>query len=310
MFDALIVGAGFAGSVLAERLANETESLVLLIDRRSHIGGNAYDRFDASGEALSPYGRHVLQTDDRNVLRYLSRFAKWERCDAGRVGEAGALLDAEEGRALLTPVGGYTRMFEKMLSSPNIKIMLKADYTEVRDVVPFRRLIYTGSLDEYFDYCYGKLPYWPADKDGMAPHRAPARDVAGVDAISGHPEDQGGFPVAGEESTALFQRYQDLAEATVDAYFTGRLAAYRYCTIDEVVAQSLALFERIKGEFPGEIVSRGASSVGSERPEPRAAGTGEPSSAPSRKPSATGRADNGRVGKANGWIVHGVARLY
>src|SRR5262249_2100923 len=57
------------------------------------------------------------------------------------------------------PLRGFTRMFENMLSHENIKIMLNADYKEITDFIPIKRMIYTGPVDEYFDYCYGKLPY-------------------------------------------------------------------------------------------------------------------------------------------------------
>lgn len=57
------------------------------------------------------------------------------------------------------PAGGYTRMFQRMLDHPNIKIMLQTDYREIRDAVPFRRMIYTGPVDEYFDWKLGRLPY-------------------------------------------------------------------------------------------------------------------------------------------------------
>ncbi|MBK8907039.1 MAG: NAD(P)-binding protein [Rhodospirillales bacterium] len=257
MFDALIVGAGFAGSVLAERLANEGDNRILLIDRRPHIGGNAYDRFDKAGNVIAPYGRHVLQTGDRRVINYLSRFAEWERyCSDGPDGGEAA-EGAGEGGSMLVPSEGYTRMFETMLASPNVKIMLKVDYKEVRDLVPFRRLIYTGSLDDYFDYCYGRLPYWPAEKNGTAPHRAPARQFDAAEVVPERPEDKAGYPVAGDDSRALFQRYRDLAETAVDVYFTGRLPSYRYCTIDEVVVQSLALFHQLKSEYPADVAPRG-----------------------------------------------------
>lgn len=263
MFDALIVGAGFAGSVLAERLASEADNRILLIDRRPHIGGNAFDRFDKAGNVVAPYGRHVLQTDDRRVLSYLSRFARWEPYQPGRLDGGEAARGAGDGGALLVPSEGYTRLFETILASPNIKIMLKVDYKEVRDLVPFRRLIYTGSLDAYFDYCYGKLPYWPAEKDGTAPHRAPARAFDASQVVTGQPEDEAGHPVAGDDSRALYQRYRDLAESSVDVYFTGRLAAYRYCTMDEVVAQSLTLFDQLKSDLAADVLPRETYAAGS-----------------------------------------------
>jgi UDP-galactopyranose mutase len=75
-FDYLIVGAGFAGSVCAERLANAGRS-VLLIDRRPHIGGNAYDELDAHGILVHPYGPHIFHTNAKRVFEYLSQFTDW-----------------------------------------------------------------------------------------------------------------------------------------------------------------------------------------------------------------------------------------
>jgi len=76
-FDYLIVGAGFAGSVLAERLARVADKRVLLIDKRSHIGGNAYDHYDESGVQVHRYGPHIFHTNAREVFDYLSRFTEW-----------------------------------------------------------------------------------------------------------------------------------------------------------------------------------------------------------------------------------------
>jgi UDP-galactopyranose mutase len=77
MFDYLIVGAGFAGSVLAERLARGAGKKVLLVDRRPHIGGNAYDCYDDSGLLIHRYGPHIFHTNSREVFEYLSTFTKW-----------------------------------------------------------------------------------------------------------------------------------------------------------------------------------------------------------------------------------------
>jgi len=76
-YDYLIVGAGFAGSVLAERLAADAGKRVLLIDRRPHIGGNAHDRTDAAGVLVHPYGPHIFHTNSAAVVEYLSRFTAW-----------------------------------------------------------------------------------------------------------------------------------------------------------------------------------------------------------------------------------------
>ncbi len=75
-YDALIVGAGFAGSVLAERLAS-TGKRVLVCDRRPHIGGNAYDKKDEAGVLMHQYGPHIFHTNSEEIFKYLSRFTAW-----------------------------------------------------------------------------------------------------------------------------------------------------------------------------------------------------------------------------------------
>jgi len=77
MFDYLIVGAGFAGATIAERLAADADRKVLICDRRPHIGGNAYDHYDAAGVLVHKYGPHIFHTNSRDVYEYLSRFTSW-----------------------------------------------------------------------------------------------------------------------------------------------------------------------------------------------------------------------------------------
>ena len=76
-FDYLIVGAGFAGSVLAERLASQLNARVLIVDKRPHIGGNAYDCYDDAGVLIHPYGPHIFHTNSADIFEYLSRFTEW-----------------------------------------------------------------------------------------------------------------------------------------------------------------------------------------------------------------------------------------
>src|SRR5678809_762582 len=78
-FDYLIVGAGYAGSVLAERLACGSGKQVLVVDRRPHIGGNAYDHYDNSGILVHKYGPHIFHTNSREVFDYLSQFTDWRQ---------------------------------------------------------------------------------------------------------------------------------------------------------------------------------------------------------------------------------------
>ncbi len=77
MFDYIIVGAGFAGSVIAERIASQLNKKVLVIDKRDHIGGNCYDHFDKNGILIHRYGPHLFHTDNKRVFEYLSQFTGW-----------------------------------------------------------------------------------------------------------------------------------------------------------------------------------------------------------------------------------------
>src|SRR5919205_4369542 len=79
MFDYLIVGAGFAGSVIAERLARVADKKVLVIDRRNHVGGNAYDHYNDDGLLVHRYGPHIFHTNSAEVFAYLSRFTEWRQ---------------------------------------------------------------------------------------------------------------------------------------------------------------------------------------------------------------------------------------
>ena len=77
IFDYLIVGAGFCGSTLAERLAREAGKQVLVVDKRAHIGGNAYDEYNGDGILVHRYGPHIFHTNSKDVFAYLSQFTAW-----------------------------------------------------------------------------------------------------------------------------------------------------------------------------------------------------------------------------------------
>lgn len=188
MFDWLIVGAGFAGCVLAERLAHGAGDRVLIIDRRLHIGGDAGGSL-GEGNTL-PLGFHPLldHASGNRVVQCLTRFTggqhRDERTSDGSTGTgrsgmasptgAASRTDGEsggeatplpcpdgpftDGYLQMTAAQDYTRMFHAMLAYPNIKIMLNTDFHEIEDIVRFRRLIYTDAIDRYFGYCYGRLP--------------------------------------------------------------------------------------------------------------------------------------------------------
>jgi UDP-galactopyranose mutase len=362
MFDYLIVGAGFAGSVLAERLANGSGKKVIICDKRPHIGGNAYDHYNEQGILVHKYGPHIFHTNSREVFEYLSRFTDWrpyehrvrarvdgqlvplpinldtinqlyglsltsfeveeffrrvaEPRDQVRTSEDVVVsrvgrelyekffrnytrkqwdLDPSELDASVTarvpvrtnrddryftdtyqamPLDGYTRMFEKMLDSPNIKVLLNCDYREAAQEVRFREMIYTGPIDAFFDYQYGKLPYRSLEFKHET-HNVPVHQPAAVvnypnehlytrvtefkyltgqehpktSIVYEYPRAEGDpyYPVPRKENAEMYARYKALAEATPSVHFVGRLATYKYYNMDQIVAQALTAYTRLSG---------------------------------------------------------------
>ncbi len=373
MFDYLIAGAGFAGCVMAERLAADAGKKVLVLDKRPHIGGNAFDRFDDAGVLIHQYGPHIFHTNSREVFEYLSRFTEWrpyqhrvqawvdgqllpfpinldtinqmyglgltslelngffeslaEKRTAIKTSEDVIVskigrelyekffrnytrkqwgLDPSELDAAVTaripvrsnrddryftdsyqamPLRGYTRMFERMLAHPNIKILLNADYREVQKVIPHREVIYTGPVDEYFEYRYGKLPYRSLDfrfetrnvkrVQPVAvinyPNENPYTRVTEFKHLTGqehakttlvyeYPSATGDpyYPIPKSENAELYRKYQMLAAATEGVHFVGRLATYKYYNMDQVVAQALTLYARLTSQSRREALAHGA----------------------------------------------------
>jgi UDP-galactopyranose mutase len=175
------------------------------------------------------------------------------------------------------PLNGYTRMFERMLAHPNITVMTGKSFEQVRDQVDYKRLIFTGPVDEYFDYCYGKLPYRSLrfvhetlDKTWHQPvavvNYPQTEDYTRITEykhLTGqahpktsityeYPSDVGDpfYPVPRPENQELYKRYEKLANATREVWFAGRLATYRYYNMDQIVGQALATFKRIDEEIP------------------------------------------------------------
>ena len=247
MFDYLVVGAGFAGAVMAERLAEAGGRKVLVVDKRMHIGGNAYDCYDSAGILIHRYGPHIFHTNSREVYEYprpIHRMAtvpasgegvrRWPALANPNQSEHGQRpirvqphvlpargvprigrgaphadwygrrrrrrqsrpravqqvlpelhrkqwdLDPSEldpsvtGRVpfrtsrddryftdtyQVMPRDGYSKLFERMLRHPNIKVLLNTDYREIEAVIPYAEMVYTGPIDEFFDFRCGRLPY-------------------------------------------------------------------------------------------------------------------------------------------------------
>ncbi|MCA1584447.1 MAG: UDP-galactopyranose mutase [Acidobacteria bacterium] len=373
MFDYLIVGAGFAGSVLAERLASDAGKKVLIVDQRAHIGGNAFDHYDDAGVLVHKYGPHIFHTNSREVFDYLSRFTEWRPyqhrvqawvdgqllpipinldtvnqlyglrlTSAGlvkyfkRVAEHPAVvrtsedvivskvgrelyekffrnytrkqwdLDPSELDATVTarvpvrtnrddryftdtyqamPRRGYTRMFERMLSHPNIKVLLNASYREVQHIIPHDEVIYTGPIDEYFAYRFGRLPYRSLQfefetlntplhqpvavinypNDNLYTRVTEFKHLTGQEHLKTtlvyeYPRATGDpyYPVQRPENTELYRKYQMLAAQTEGVHFVGRLATYRYYNMDQVVAQALTVYGKLTGQSRREALANPA----------------------------------------------------
>jgi UDP-galactopyranose mutase len=171
------------------------------------------------------------------------------------------------------PLHGYTRMFESMLDHPNIEVLLNTDYRDVVDVVSWTHMIYTGPIDAFFDYQYGKLPYRSLEfrhetlpqeqfqavgtvnypNDHAYTRITEFKHITGqthpkTSIVYEYPRAEGDpyYPVPRPENAQLYRKYEALAEATDDVTFVGRLATYKYYNMDQVVGQALAAFKRLK----------------------------------------------------------------
>ena len=248
-FDYLIVGAGFAGLVLAERMINLFGKTCLIVEKRCHIGGNAYDRYDDHGVLIHPYGPHYFRTNSDRVREYLGAFTEWHPTEyrvnsftkhqywnfpinlntfeqiIGRTSTSQEMAHWLTSRRILIdnpsnseeviisqigwelyemffkgytlkqwnrhpkeldasvcgripirtnrddrylkedfqamPKAGYTRMFERIVYAcgNHLKLLLKAEYLDILPHIQYKHMIYTGPIDEYYDFCHGRLPY-------------------------------------------------------------------------------------------------------------------------------------------------------
>ena len=365
--DWLIVGAGFTGAVLAERIATQLDQSVLVIDRRGHIAGNAYD-YPENGLLVHRYGPHIFHTNSERVWRYLSGFTEWRPyfhkvlgmvdgrlvpvpfnidsilalfpprmadrlCDTliqrfgfgqkvpilklrteadpdlrfladyvyEKVFEGYTLkqwgMRPEDLSASVTarvpvfvsrddryfqdryqamPRAGYTALFERLLDHPRIRVELNAEYRDVASSVPHDRTVFTGPIDEFFDYTHGALPYrslrferrvekppcglpvgtvnYPNEFDFTRitdqRHLGGAPDVDPL-LITEYPEsysvgvNEPCYPIPSTATTPLLERYLASADSLDGrVFFAGRLGDYAYYNMDQACARALALFEK------------------------------------------------------------------
>ena len=371
-YDYLIVGAGFAGSVLAERLAADGRKRVLVCDRRPHIAGNAYDFYNDDGILVHQYGPHIFHTNSEDVFNYLSRFTAWRPYEHRVLADVGGrqlpvpinittlnglygldLRCEEEAARFLTsraepcdpivtskdvvvsqvgsdlyrtffegytrkqwgldpsqldksvtarvptrtnaddryfldtfqamPLRGYTEMFEKMLDHDNITVMTGTEYADVRRDGLAAHTIFTGPIDEYFDYRFGRLPYRSLkfqhethDMRRMLPvgvvnypsETVPYTRITEYKHLTGqiHPKTSISYefacadgdpyyPIPRPENQALYKQYEALAREHPDVTFVGRLGTYKYYNMDQVVGQALATYRRMAKAVASDAVS-------------------------------------------------------
>ncbi|HUI30863.1 MAG TPA: UDP-galactopyranose mutase [Candidatus Acidoferrales bacterium] len=354
----MIVGCGLTGATLAERIASQLNERVLIIDRRNHIAGNAYDFYDDSGILASKYGAHIFHTQSRQVWNYVNRFARFnnyvhfvdalvdgkyysipvnldtinsfyeidlseeqlpafiaqkrvpidhpKNAEEAVINKIGWELyeafyknytikqwglnptDLDPGVTLRLPVrmnrdkryfsdpwqgipvGGYTKMVEAMLRHENIDVILDVDYRQISELVKFKRMIFTGSIDEFFNYGLGKLPYrslrfefethdrehfqhigvvnYPNNFDYtriveykfLNEQSAPKTTISYEYPCWNDAEPY--YPVPSSDSRSLFSKYGEAADKLSAIFFCGRLGTYNYYNMDQCIGQALHLF--------------------------------------------------------------------
>jgi len=353
-FDALVVGSGLAGSVVAEQLASDGKR-ILIIDKRSHIAGNCYDELDEHGVLVHRYGPHIFHTNSERIFKYLSKFTEWRDFEVkvlasidGKLlpipinrttinqlynlnlseAEVAVFLDkvrerkseiktsedlvlnsvgrdlydkffknyikkqwgrdaseisAEVAARIPTrtndddryftdtfqaiPSGGYTKMIESIHNHPNIQVKIKTSYSQIIKKIKVKHVVYTGPIDEYFDFIYGRLPYrslnfgfeylpnipefqsvavvsYPNDNEYTRItefKHITGQKHQGTTIVKEYPNSSGDpyYPVPNPINELIYKKYEKLADELEDVTFVGRLAEYRYYNMDQVVGSAI-----------------------------------------------------------------------
>jgi len=371
--DYLVVGAGFYGSVIAERIANDLKKTVIIIDKRPHLGGNCYSTIDReTGIEYHPYGPHIFHTSDPKVWEYICQFTDFNSyyhqvlvTHKDRVyqmpfnldtinafygkhlkpSEAKALIQKEikktkihkpknlEEKALVSvgrplyeafikeytkkhwgkaprdlpseiiqrlpvrfdysrqyfqnarwqgiPLQGYTRVFEQLLKSAQIRFILNCDYFQSRHQFEVKqKIIFTGAIDELFDYRYGPLEWRSvqydrrvvgvSDYQGVAVMNYADRDVPYtrifeprhfhperkysahktlvLSEFSRSAEEVPSYPVNTAMNNRKYQKYHRCVTRVKNLIVGGRLGDYAYYDMDATISAALSCYEkRIKG---------------------------------------------------------------
>ena len=367
-YDYLIVGCGFYGATLAERIANDKKKTVLVIDKKDHIGGNSYSAVDQeTGIEYHKYGTHIFHTSNEIVMNYLNRFCELNgyhhqvlTTHKNKVyqmpinletinsfynlnlkpSEAKEFIKNEIEKTFIKnpnnleekaisligkpiyeafikgytskqwekdtkdlppyiitrlpvrynynedyfnncrwqgiPLNGFTNVFENMLNFDNIEIRLNCDYFKVKDTLEYDTLVYTGPLDQLYNYKFGKLEWRSvefkkelvdvddfqgtsvmnyADLDipytriheprHLHPERGYTSDNSIIFYETSHyctSDEDPYYPIHDDKNMLLYEKYQKLIEKD-DIIIGGRLGNYKYYDIDKAVETALEYYE-------------------------------------------------------------------
>lgn len=354
-FKNVIIGAGFAGSVLARRIVQEKNEEVLIIEKRNHIGGNAYDFYNEDGVLIHKYGPHIFHTNNKKVWDWLSQYTQWymyqhrvlsyvdgmlvpmpisaetinilynlnlsseeiqewlkrnsENIEEIKNSEDVVLSKAgksiyekffknytykqwnvypnELDKTIISripirtnrdtryfadqyqgmPKYGYTKMFENILNHKNIHIMLNTVWENVESKIDYDNLYYTGPIDEFYNYKYGKLGYrsvrfeyetfynkeyyqhtgtvnYPNDYDftRITEYKHLTGQKISCTTIAKEYSSADGEPfyiIPNNENKKVYEQYLQEAEKQDNIKFFGRLAEYKYYNMDQIVERIL-----------------------------------------------------------------------
>lgn len=377
MFDYIIVGCGFSGAVMAERIATQLDKKVLIIEKRQHIGGNCFDYKDENNILIHKYGPHLFHTNNKTVFDYLSNFTEWDiyqhRVLASIHGKEAAIpfnfntlhdvfpsnlaqkieakllshfaynskipilelkqstdqdlqllanfvydtifvnyttkqwgMKPEEIDSAVSarvpifigrddryfndmyqavPKYGYTKLFEKILNHPNIKIMLNTNFKEIAQInenglelfgcKSESKLIYTGQIDELFDYKFGELPYRSVEMKFETFNQPYYQKVGTINYPNDydftritefkhiHPSESNKttilkeypqiykrgintpyYPVFTDENQKKYNQYLEYSKKFMNLILLGRLAEYKYYDMDDIVEKALVYFNK------------------------------------------------------------------
>ncbi len=359
--DYLVIGAGFAGSVLSERIANILKKKVILIDKRSDIGGNSIDEYDTHNVLIHKYGPHLFHTNNKTVYEYLSLFTEWRfyehkvlayhdkefyqipinintlnkfynknllnenevknflnqiRDPKKEIKNSEDIIVNKIGHDLfkaffkhytkkqwgyepkdlnpgvcgripirhnndsryfedkyqIIPKNGYYKLFEEIVRNKNIKIILDKTFKEIKNNIDYKYLIFTGPIDEYFDYKFGKLQYRSVEFKFMNISVIKYQKVAQINFVDAdtdytrvveykhitgqkcnsttisyeYPQKIGEpfYPIPNKNNIRLYKKYLSETSKFKNVIFCGRLAEYQYYNMDQVISRALYVFNK------------------------------------------------------------------